>query len=156
MTSILEVGGLNRTFPGGDLSNFSPFEFFFDSIRCASMEGLLQSLKFEDVDVQVEVCGLVGGKAKRRGMTRNEIWQASQTLWWRGKAFDRHGPEFQELLDRMFDALATNEGFLTALRATEDATLVHSIGQPDPALTILTEREFCDRLTRLRERHRSL
>lgn len=152
MGGILEIGGLNKTFPGGNLSNFSPHVFMIDRVLCASMEGFLQSLKFEDVVDQLEACELVGGKAKRFGTTRNEAWKSAQSLWWRGDRFDRHGSTYQELLDRAFDALATNVNFLTALRATGDATLVHSIGCPDPTLTILTEREFCDRLMKLRAR----
>ncbi len=152
MADILEVGGSNRTFPGGDLSNFTAHAFIFDDVACASMEGLVQSFKIENIDEQIEVCGLVGGRAKRRGATRNEIWQSTQILWWRGKPMDRHGQTFQDLLDRAFDALATNSDFLVALRATGDAMLVHSIGCSDPTKTVLTEHEFCDRLTTLRDR----
>lgn len=152
MGGVLEVGGNNKTFPGGNLSNFSPHTFIFDGIWCASMEGLLQSLKFEDLDQQIEVCALVGGKAKKIGTTRNEIWQATQILWWRGNPFDRHSSAYQELLDRLFAALATNDDFRTALRASGETELVHSIGSSDPTQTILTEREFCDRLMKLRER----
>lgn len=152
MRGVLEVGGSNRTFPGGNLSNFFPHAFVFDGIWCASMEGLLQSLKFKDLDQQIEVCALVGGKAKKIGTTRNEIWQATQTLWWRGNPFDRQSSAYQELLDRLFDALATNDDFCTALHASGETDLVHSIGSSDPTLSILTEREFCDRLMKLRER----
>ncbi len=105
MKDKLEVGGPNKLFPGGNLSNFSPHAFTIDGIRCASMEGFLQSLKFEDTIDQLEVCELVGVKAKRFGTTRNKAWREVQTLWWRGSSFKRHSPEYQELLDRAFDAL---------------------------------------------------
>jgi hypothetical protein len=148
----VEVGGPNREFPGKDLSNFTPHSFVFDGVECASMEGLLQAFKYEDVDTQIEVCKLTGVTAQRRGQERNDVWKSCQTLWWRGAAFDRHSNEYQELLDRAFDALAQNEHFQLALLASRDETLTHSVGKSDPSDTILTEEEFCSRLIRIRSR----
>jgi Bacteriophage protein GP30.3 len=54
-------------YPASALSNFAPHRFVVDGVECASMEGLLQSLKFDDVHIQVEVCKLVGKTAKYRG-----------------------------------------------------------------------------------------
>lgn len=144
--------GSGRGYPAGALSNFAPHPFIFDDIPVASMEGLLQAFKFDKAHMQIAVCKNVGLVAKRRGSGRSKHWQKVQTLWWAGQAYDRHGPEYQALLDRAYDALATNEGFRRALLASGDAVLTHSIGRRDARETVLTRTEFCGRLMRLRAR----
>jgi hypothetical protein len=51
-----------------------------------------------------------------------------------------------------------NTGFKTALIATGDAHLTHSIGKTNPKETILTVSEFCNRLHWLRDivRHQGI
>lgn len=115
------------------------------------MEGLLQAFKFDKVHMQVEMCRLVGRMAKFKGKARNHTWQSAQTLWWNGVAYKRDGKEYQELLDRAYLAMfEQSESFRKALIATRSAVLKHSIGSKDSSKTVLTEREFCSRLTQLR------
>lgn len=113
------------------------------------MEGFLQSLKFKDAEMQKAVCLLVGKAAKFKG--KKKKWWKTQTLYWQGKEFKRDSEEYQELLDRAFDALAQNTGFQKALLATGTATLEHSIGKSKITETVLTRQEFCSRLTRIRK-----
>jgi predicted NAD-dependent protein-ADP-ribosyltransferase YbiA (DUF1768 family) len=136
-------------YPAGTLSNLAPHPFIFDGVKCASMEGLLQSFKFSNPDMQEYVCTLAGLKAKFKG--KKKKWWRTGTLYWRGKEIDRFSDEYQELLDRAYIALATNKKFQKALKATGNAILTHSIGKKDPKKTILTVSEFCGRLMRLRE-----
>lgn len=111
------------------------------------MEGLLQAFKFDKEHIQVEVCKLVGRAAKARGRDRNQNWQRVQKLWWKGVEYDRSGKEYQELLDRAYNAMFDqNEGFRKALQAAGNATFTHSIGKNKESETVLTEREFCRRL----------
>jgi len=140
-------------YPAGALSNFAPHEFVMDGVVCKSAEGWLQSLKFKNPLMQEHICTLVGKKAKFAG--KRKSWQRSQTLWWRGQSVDRHGPEYQQLLDRAYEALSQSSGFRKALLASGDATLAHSMGRVNPKETILTRSEFCGRLTRLREKVKS-
>jgi hypothetical protein len=142
--------GSKHGYPASALSNFAPHAFTFDGVECASMEGLLQSFKFDKQHIQVEVCKLVGIGAKRRGSARNTAWKTRQTLWWKGIPIDRQGDEYQELLDRAFAALATNDSFARALLATQQAVLTHEIGRSSTHDTVLTKNEFCSRLTALR------
>lgn len=58
---------------------------------------------------------------------------------------------YQNLLTKAYDALALNEGFRRALLATRNATLTHSMGKNKESETVLTEREFCGQLHRVRE-----
>lgn len=145
----MDIGSKNG-YPSAALSNFAPHPFTIDGVECASMEGFLQSLKFDNPDVQREVCQLVGKAAKFRG--KNKKWWRTQTLYWMGTPYKRDSVEYQELLDRAYNALAENIGFCRALLASGNATLTHSIGNVDPTHTVLTRREFCSRLTKIRIR----
>lgn len=147
--------GSGKGFPSANLSNFHPHPFVIDGVECNSMEGFLQSLKFSNPEIQKEVCKLVGKAAKFKGKKKDKHWKSSQTLHWQGQDFARSSKEYQELLDRAFDALAQNTSFQKALLATGNATLEHSIGKNKETDTVLTSREFCSRLTKIRERLRS-
>lgn len=149
----MEVGGNNRSYPGGNLSNFSPHPFTLDGVECASMEGFLQSLKFSSPEMQVEVCKLVGIAAKRRGAKKN--WREKQTLYWRGVPINRRDTAYQELLDRAYGELAKNDSFRRALLASGDAVFTHSVGKTNPSDTVLTNQEFLSRLTKIRARLRA-
>lgn len=59
--------GSGTGYPSAALSNFAPHAFTIDGIECASMEGFLQSLKFENPEIQRQVCTLVGKAAKFKG-----------------------------------------------------------------------------------------
>lgn len=108
--------GSSRSYPAGTLSNFSPHPFVLDGVHCASMEGFLQSLKFKSPEMQEQVCGLVGLAAKRAG--RKKKWFRTQTLYWRGRELKRDSEEYQNLLNRAYNALNGNSSFRKALLAT--------------------------------------
>lgn len=141
--------GSKHGYPSSALSNFAPHAFVLDGVQCASMEGFLQSLKFSNPDMQVEVCKLVGVTAKRRGANKN--WWTSQTLYWKGKPYKRDSKDYQDLLDRAYHALSQNVSFQKALLATGNSSLTHSIGRNKTNETVLTVQEFTSRLYKLRE-----
>ena len=145
----MDIGSGNG-FPCDALSNFAPHPFVIDGVECASMEGFLQSLKFSNPDMQKEVCKLVGKAAKFKGKPKK--WYRTQTLYWMGKEYKRDSEEYQELLDRAYDALSQNTGFQRALLATGNATLTHSIGKNKQSETVLTVKEFVSRLYKIRTR----
>lgn len=142
--------GSGTGFPSASLSNFAPHAFVIDGVECASMEGFLQSLKFSNPEMQKEVCKLVGKAAKFKG--KKKKWWKTQTLFWQGQSFKRDSQEYQELLDRAFDALSQNSSFQKALLATKGATLTHSIGKTKITETVLTTQEFISRLNRIRNK----
>jgi hypothetical protein len=120
------------------------------------MEGLLQSLKFEEMPLQAKTWKMVEKGAKRRGEDRNVTWKEQQVLWWKGKSMKRDGPEYQEFLDRAFEAMSEQSvSFRQALVASQEAILTHSIGKTVEGETVLTEEEFCSRLMRIRARLQS-
>ena len=145
----MDIGSKNG-YPAGALSNFSPHPFEIDGVKCNSMEGFLQSLKFESIDMQKYVCTLVGMAAKKKG--RNKNWRQKQELYWLGKTYKRDSDEYQNLLNRAYNQLYLNEGFRKALWSTKGATLTHSIGKNKKSETVLTTSEFCSRLTHLRDK----
>lgn len=140
--------GSGTGYPSANLSNFSPHVFTVDGIECNSMEGFLQSLKFQDPEMQKHVCTLVGKKAKFKG--KKKKWWKTQTLYWKGEEIPRDSERHQELLDEAFSALAQNTSFQKALLATQNATLTHNIGKKKTSETVLTRQEFTSRLTRIR------
>ena len=142
--------GSGNGYPSSSFSNFAGHRFIIDGVTCNSMEGFLQSLKFESPDMQEYVCSLIGKMAKFKGKPKK--WYTKQELYWRGKAIDRHSEEYQKLLDKAFKAMYDqSESFRKALKASEGANLSHSMGKSDPKKTVLTNTEFLSRLRRLRE-----
>lgn len=140
--------GSGKGYPAANLSNFHPYQFEIDGISCNSMEGFLQSLKFKDINMQKEVCKLVGKKAKFKG--KKKKWFKDQQLYWRSETFKRDSQEYQDLIFRAYECLAKNKKFQKTLLATQNATLTHSIGKNKITETILTKREFCNILTTIR------
>ena len=110
----------------------------------------MQSLKFSNPAMQKHICTLVGFAAKKAGSKKN--WQRDQTLYWQGGVFKRQGPDYQTLLDRAYVAMTQqSDSFRKALIASGDAVLTHSMGRSSEKETVLTQSEFCRRLTWLRE-----
>ena len=142
--------GSGSGYPSSALSNFAPHPFIVDGVECSSMEGFLQSLKFNNPEMQKEICKMVGKQAKFKG--KNKKWYRTQILYWQGIEYKRDSKEYQDLLDKAFDALSENEGFRKALLATKNATLEHSLGKKKIEETVLTKQEFCSRLLKIRTR----
>lgn len=141
--------GSGTGYPAGALSNFAPHPFVFDGVQCNSMEGFLQGLKFSNPDMQAYVCTLVGKAAKFKG--KKKKWWRDQTLYWKGVPIARESEAYEVLIENAYNAMFLNDGFRRALAATGNATLTHSMGKNKPSETVLTEREFCRNLTRLRD-----
>lgn len=135
-------------YPSCALSNLASYDFEMDGVPCKSMEGFLQSLKFKDLERQKDICQLAGIQAKRSGAEQD--WHSSQTLHWQGKAYKRQSREYAELLEQDYNELFKNENFKKTLWASNNKKLRHTIGNPDPTKTILTEKEFCHSLNALR------
>lgn len=134
--------------PSNALSNFYPHEFIFEGVKCGSMEGFLQSLKTDSIERQQLVCSLSGKEAKLRS---TDTWKKEQNVFWSGHRINRHGNQFQFLIRRAYrEMIKQCPDFREALFATGTKRLLHSIGNPNPMDTNLTDKEFCDILTELR------
>ncbi len=143
-----------KSYPAGALSNFSPHPFTFRGYEVSSMEGFLQGLKFKSPEMQLEIFKKVGFGAKRAGSGKN--WQSTQTLWFQGEPIKRDSQEYQDILDEAYNAMFDqNTKAKKALMATQNAVLKHSIGRHKANETVLTRREFCGRLMKIRDRIRA-
>lgn len=108
----------------------------------------MQSLKFKNVEMQKEICKLVGLGAKKAGHNKN--WKNTQTLYWQGKAIKRDSEEYQKLLDRAYFALSQNPAFAKALINSGNCNFTHSMGSNKITQTVLTKQEFVSRLLKMR------
>ena len=137
-------------YPSNVLSNFYPNEFIFDRIKCGSMEGFLQSLKYKCKKKQQKICLLSGKEAKKKGKYKF-LWKLTGNIYWQGRKIKRISQEYKDLILNAYIALSQNEGFIKALNNTVNKTLIHSIGSNDERKTILTEKEFIDCLNYIRK-----
>lgn len=138
-----------KPYPANVLSNLYPNTFEIDGVQCASMEGFLQSLKFQDINKQREICALSGKDAKDSSTT---VWQSTQTVYWQEYVIHRQSQAFITLIKRAYKALYTqNDTFRKALLSTKGKRLYHIGGVTDSYKTILTEVESCSILTELRD-----
>ncbi len=150
MAEFYDIGSTTE-WPGGALSNFTEHHFVYDRVECFSMEGFLQSLKYDNAVIQLEICRLVGKEAKAAGRKALRNWKVSGMLFWQGYMVDRNGEKYQQLLNEAFLALSRNVEFRRALLATNKAKLIHTIGKNSTYKTVLTVDEFCSRLMVLRK-----
>jgi hypothetical protein len=144
----MDIGG-NNIGLGCRLSNYTARRFIFDNVECYSMEGLLQSFKFNQKTVQLEMCTRIGASANKGGQKSN--WRKDQFLYWNGVSFQRQSKEYQLLLNSAYNSLFKNENFKRDILSTENEILTHSLGKKKESQTVLTEKEFCSRLTLLRD-----
>lgn len=138
------------SFPSNVLSNFHESKFTLDGIQINSMEGFLQSLKTSDINLQNKICQLTGKFAKQAGEDL-ALQFDHKTVFWQGKIIDRFSEDYDNLLQRAYRAKFDQDLlFRSALEATKDKTLIHSIGKHSKEETILTEEEFINLLNHLR------
>lgn len=150
VTNTLDIRS-NGLYPSNVLSNLCSNGFHFDGMICGSMEGFLQSLKRKELDKQRQICSMKGGNARKMSVTS---WQTDQIVWWKGKAIDRQGDEYQQLIRHAYQAMfEQNERFRTALMQTRGMILAHTTGEVNPYKTILTPAELCNILTELRDNY---
>lgn len=137
-------------YPASALSNFAPHPFNLDGIYIASMEGFLQALKCKEKHKQLEICRLVGLRAKQAGSKKQ--WFRTQKLYWNNVEYDRHSSAYKDLIYRAFEEqMLQSTSFKQALADSGDELLTHMIGSDDPTETILTRTEFCAILMKVRD-----
>ena len=135
-TNTLEIRS-NGLYPSNVLSNLCSNSFRFEGVVCGSMEGFLQSLKRQDPNKQRQICSMKDGNARKMSVTS---WQTDQIVWWKGKAIDRQGQAYQDLIHRAYKAMfEQNERFRAALMQTRGIILAHSTGENNPYKTIFNK-----------------
>ncbi len=141
-----------RGFPFGMLDPSAPVRFEIDGMECASLDGFVQSLKFERIKDQKNITKRVGNDAKKRGKDKDTAanQKADRILWWQGESFKRNSKKHKNLLARVFREMARNPRYQEALMATQDSDFTHSKGKSFQKDTLLTRKELIDNLKELR------
>lgn len=142
-------------FPINILSNSSNNSFILDGVNIKCMESFLQSLKFNDIDKQKEICSLTAKEAEKAGKYHN-LWKISKMLYWNGKRINRYSKDYTKLITRAYDAMAeSNPEFIKILSSTEYKILADSELEDSKRKTLLTENEFTEeQLFRLRKKYK--
>lgn len=149
---FLNIGFNSKNSLSKILSNLYPYSFKFKGRKVASIEGVLQSLKYSNKKIQTEIQKYSGLNAYHtRGCNTNNFWGKSGYLYWQGRPMKRDSEEYQLFLDELYFSCAKNILFRTALLETGDKILLHHIGNENVNETVLTRYEYESRLTVLRE-----
>lgn len=126
--------------PAGVLSNLSHHPFIFEGVQFGSIEGLLQGLRFKDIESQFKVFAMHGIEAKRTG--RSEPIK-NDTMYYKGVPMSRFSDRYVGIVrDGYNHCFAQNEVFRKAIYDTRNEELTHSIGKNNPSDTIWTNDEF--------------
>lgn len=152
MFGIINIYSKSSNGIGRKLSNFYPHAFLFEGVDFNCFEAFVQCLKFSDPEAQMKVAGMDAKSAKAAGQSQH--WQENGGwLYWKGRAINRYGQEYQQLLDQAYDAaLCQNAEFAEALRKSRGRILIHTIGKLRRKDTVLTSIEFCRILTQKRRK----
>lgn len=147
---MIDISSKSKDLRVSRLSNFTERHFQFSGFECVSVESLLQALKTGNLSEQQMVCQLDGRAAKSWGL--NQVaWKSDLMLWWDTHQIGRLTRRYQQLLTRVYDAVfKCDASFKTDLHAIGHEDICHSIGNPDPRETVLTEVEMIHQLNRLR------
>ena len=134
------------------LSNLYPISFKFRGKKVASIEGVLQGIKYKDKKIQNLVFKYSGTDAYHtRSANTLNFWGNDGILYWQGKPMKRESEEYQIFLDELYISALKNPIYKSALLATGDKYLLHHIGNTNPKETVLTREEYEQRLNTLRE-----
>lgn len=134
--------------PEDVLSNLCNNNFRIDDVDCRCMESFLQSLKHKDEKEQREVCFMDGIRAQQ---CSTSDWQKDQIVWWKGRAINRQSSEYRRLVRRAYSTMYEwSSRFRNVLMTTGRKKIKYDNGKHDSHTTLLTDKEFCRFLTRLR------
>ena len=131
------------------LSNLFPYSFDFMGKRACSIEAVLQSLKFRDANAQDLVLHYFGTDANNIKFACDSDWQIEKMLFWQGAPMSRFSLEYRDFILTLYVSAIQNPLYRNALKNV-GKTLIHTIGEVDPAKTVLSRSEFEKILNALR------
>ena len=143
-TSVFSLGRI--------LSNLYPIEFKFRGKKAASIESVLQGIKYKDKRIQNLVLRYsTSDEYHTRACNQIDNWTKTQTLYWQGKPINRQHQEYQDFLDELYFSALKNPLYLRGLIASKGRYLLHHIGVLDSHFTVLTRHEYESRINTLRD-----
>lgn len=137
------------------LSNFAKCPFELDGVTLASIEGLLQGIKYQEGDPGREKTFEMSGLAAKVS-GRKAPWTGM--VYWKGETLQFGSEAHRALLIRGLEAKFTQcEDAKAALLATGGLTLVHKLGRRagKPGQGSLPNGRFCETLMRIRDQLRA-
>lgn len=136
---------------GGILSNLKKRSFMFAGINCNSIEGVLQGIKFKDVDKQKKIAIRHGMDAKRSGQGKR-LDRQGMLAHWNGQSYRRDSKAYNQFVRSIYWAACwADVDMQVALIESGDRPFIHPIGSKDIEKSVLTENEFVTILTDLRK-----
>lgn len=137
--------------PEDILSNLCGNDFCFEGVQCGCMESFLQSLKVKDQQLQRKICEC---KVHELYLYSIPDWNSSLPLWWKGREIERHSTQYVEFLGEAYRAMFLwCKRFRDALMSTAGKQLLYDSEASDTNQAVLTDQEFCEILTHLRDTH---
>lgn len=142
--------------PEDILSRLCNNDFCYDGIQCGCMEAFLQSLRYQNPEIQRQVCVMSASELGYRLEEYPTIdWRENQTLWWKGKPIKRDSRKYRRLIyEAHADMFRWSYRFRSVLMQTAEKKLTFDSGNHNPWECLLTDKEFCKILTRLRSNRR--
>ena len=149
---LINIGYVAKNSISKVLSNLYPHSFKFKGKKVASIEGVLQGIKYKDKKLQNEILKYSGPDAYHtRACNREEFWGESGVLYWQGKVIRRNSQDYQKFLDELYICACECPVYKKALISTGNKYLAHHIGCEDENQTVLTRYEYELRMNSLRE-----
>jgi|LSQX01.1.fsa_nt_gb hypothetical protein len=134
------------------LSNLYPLVFNFKGYPVNSIEGVLQALKHKNFETQRLIFNYSGKDAYHtKAASFLNDWRETGTLYFKNEAINRFSIGYQFLLNDLYLSAFRNPLYASTLKYTGKRELLHSIGKTDPQETILTRKEYIERLLILRD-----
>ncbi|MFH0873421.1 MAG: hypothetical protein V1846_01125 [Candidatus Komeilibacteria bacterium] len=145
--ATINVSSKSEDWRGRRLSNFSQDPFELDGVWFLSVEGFIQGTKFPEGDERrIKAFGLAYIQAKHMAQGAERKF-----IWWQGRTIPYASAEHRQLIERAIRAkFRQNYDAMKALLSTDDATLTHDTGDPEPADTSLPAVLFCGILMAIR------
>lgn len=133
------------------LSNLFPYEFYFKGYKFASAEGFFQGIKFKNKKARKLVYRMSGLNSNRIKASSDFDWQKNQTILFKNKEINRHGKEYENLVDELYVSMIQNPLYVGALKSVKDRYILHAMGENDSNLTVFTRFEFEKELNCLKD-----
>lgn len=151
-TSFINIGYNFKFSLARTLSNLYPIRFKFRNKWVNSIEGVLQSIKYQDKKLQNLILNYSGLDAYHtRAANTADFWGNNGILYWQGKPFKRDSEYYQIFLDELYLSAVKNPLYKKCLLSTDNKYLLHHIGCENINETVLTRFEYEQRLNSLRD-----
>lgn len=126
--------------------------FNYGGKNISSVGAFLTAIKVESPEIQDLILKMSQDNLKQISKNITPKYQV-RNLYWKGNVIKRDSQEYQNLLDRAYDArYCADFNFRRALKVSKGHKLLHTKGKTDILDTILTQNEFLQRLNSLRDR----